>query len=78
MTFLPRNLPVMQGNIIDDEAVQQQAGIGCYDIAVANILAPVIIMLQGEIGKTFKTRRSIHYFRYYQYQGAGSERGACV
>ena len=24
---------VIQGNIIDDEAVQQQAGIGCYDIA---------------------------------------------
>ena len=45
---------VIQGNIIDDEAVQQQAGIGCYDIAVANILAPVIIMLQGEIAKHLK------------------------
>lgn len=45
---------VIQGNIIDDEAVQQQAGIGYYDIAVANILAPVIIMLQGEIAKHLK------------------------
>ena len=45
---------VIQGNIIDDEAVQQQAGIGCYDIAGANILAPVIIMLQGEIAKHIK------------------------
>ena len=45
---------VIQGNIIDDEAVQQQAGIGCYDIVVANILAPVIIMLQGEIAKHLK------------------------
>ena len=45
---------VIQGNIIDDEAVQQQAGIGCYVIAVANILAPVIIMLQGEIAKHLK------------------------
>ena len=45
---------VIQGNIIDDEAVQQQAGIGCYDIAAANILAPVIIMLQGEIAQHLK------------------------
>ena len=35
--------------IIDDKAIQDQAGYECYDIAVANILAPVIIMLQGEI-----------------------------
>ena len=40
---------VVQGNIIDDKAIQDQAGYECYDIAVANILAPVIIMLQGEI-----------------------------
>ena len=36
---------VVQGNIIDDKAVQDEAGYECYDIAVANILAPVIIML---------------------------------
>ncbi len=45
---------VIQGNIIDDKAVQDQAGYGCYDIAVANILAPVIILLQGEIARHLK------------------------
>lgn len=40
---------VLQGNIIDDKAVQDAAGYGCYDIAVANILADVIILLQEEI-----------------------------
>lgn len=40
---------VVQGNIIDDEEVQRQAGYECFDIAVANILAPVIILLQKEI-----------------------------
>lgn len=40
---------VIQGNIIDDEDVQKQAGYGCFHIAVANILAPVIILLQKEI-----------------------------
>lgn len=40
---------VVQGNIIDDEKVQALAGRGCYDIAAANILAPVIILLQREI-----------------------------
>ncbi|HIT65207.1 MAG TPA: 50S ribosomal protein L11 methyltransferase [Candidatus Ventrimonas merdavium] len=40
---------VVQGNIIDDPAIQEQAGMECYDIVVANILAPVIILLQAEI-----------------------------
>lgn len=40
---------VLQGNIIDDKMVQDQAGYECYDIVVANILADVIIMLQKEI-----------------------------
>lgn len=40
---------VVQGNIIDDKEIQDKAGYGCYDIAVANILADVIIMLQKEI-----------------------------
>ena len=40
---------VLQGNIIDDKQVQDKAGYQCYDIAVANILADVIIMLQKEI-----------------------------
>ena len=45
---------VVQGNIIDDKAIQEQAGYECYDIVVANILAPVIIMLQGEIAPHLK------------------------
>lgn len=40
---------VLQGNIIDDKAVQDKTGYGCYDIVVANILADVIILLQKEI-----------------------------
>ena len=42
---------VVCGNLIDDPAVQGQAGDACYDIAVANILAPVIILLQGEVAR---------------------------
>lgn len=40
---------VLQGNIIDDKAVQDQVGYECYDIVAANILADVIILLQKEI-----------------------------
>ncbi|MDO5550299.1 MAG: 50S ribosomal protein L11 methyltransferase [Lachnospiraceae bacterium] len=40
---------VIQGNIIDDKAIQDWAGYEKYDIVVANILAPVIIMLQKEV-----------------------------
>ncbi len=40
---------VIQGNIIDDKEIQDWAGYECYDIAVANILADVIILLQKEI-----------------------------
>ena len=39
----------VQGNIIDDKAVQDEVKYEYYDIAVANILADVIIMLQKEI-----------------------------
>lgn len=45
---------VVQGNIIDEESVQREAGEACYDIAVANILAPVIILLQGVICRHLK------------------------
>ncbi|MCI6887821.1 MAG: 50S ribosomal protein L11 methyltransferase [Lachnospiraceae bacterium] len=45
---------VVQGNIIDEASVQDQAGYERYDIAVANILAPVIILLQGEICRHLK------------------------
>ncbi len=40
---------VIKGNLIDDTAVKEAAGYGCYDVAVANILADVIIQLQKEI-----------------------------
>ncbi len=40
---------MIQGNIIDDKEIQTLAGTNCYDIAVANILAPVIILLQRQI-----------------------------
>ena len=40
---------VLQGNIIDDKAVQDAAGYEKYDVAVANILADVIILLQKEV-----------------------------
>lgn len=39
---------VLQGNIIDDKAVQDEVGYECYDVIVANILAPIIIELQKE------------------------------
>ena len=40
---------VIQGNILDEQHVQDWAGYGKYDIVAANILAPVIILLQKEI-----------------------------
>ncbi len=46
--------PIITGNIIDDEAVQREAGLNCYDIVVANILAPVIILLSGEVARHMK------------------------
>jgi len=45
----PEQFKVVQGNIIDDKAVQDEVKYEYYDIAVANILADVIIMLQKEI-----------------------------
>ncbi|MCI9569479.1 MAG: 50S ribosomal protein L11 methyltransferase [Lachnospiraceae bacterium] len=47
--ILPERFEVRQGNIIDDRKIQDAAGYGCYDIAVANILADVILLLQGEV-----------------------------
>jgi ribosomal protein L11 methyltransferase len=45
---------IITGDIIGDKAVQDEAGYECYDIAVANILAPVIIALQKEIAVHLK------------------------
>ena len=39
------------GNIICEEALQQQVGMKKYDVVVANILADIIIPLSGEIAQ---------------------------
>ena len=47
--YVKEKFGVVQGNIIDEKEVQDAAGYECYDIAVANILADVIIMIQKEV-----------------------------
>ena len=48
------SFPVIAGNILEDESLQRQAGLEAYDIVVANILAPVIILLTGEADRHLK------------------------
>ena len=50
----PEQFKVVQGNIIDDKTVQDEVKYEYYDIAVANILADVIIMLQKELSVHIK------------------------
>lgn len=50
----PEQFPVMIGNLIDDKAVKDAVGYEGYDIVVANILADVIIPLQGEVAPHLK------------------------
>lgn len=45
---------VVQGNLIDDEALQKEVGLGEYDVVVANILADVIIPLSAHVSKFMK------------------------
>ncbi|MDR0925429.1 MAG: 50S ribosomal protein L11 methyltransferase [Hungatella sp.] len=45
---------VLQGNIIDDRAIQEKAGFEKYDVVAANILADIIILLQKEISVHMK------------------------
>lgn len=45
---------VTEGNIIADEALQERIGPGQYDICVANILADIIILLQGMIARMIR------------------------
>ena len=45
---------VAEGNILEDAALQRQAGEEAFDLAVSNILAPVIVRLAGEIGRHLK------------------------
>ena len=50
----PERFPVILGNIIDDEDVQQRAGFEKYDFVLANILADIIIPLQKVVWKQMK------------------------
>lgn len=45
---------VYEGNLIDDEALQKEVGLGTYDVVVANILADVIIPLSAHVSKFMK------------------------
>ncbi|MGN0299470.1 MAG: 50S ribosomal protein L11 methyltransferase [Lachnospiraceae bacterium] len=45
---------VLWGNLIDDQNIKDQTGYECWDIAVANILADVIIPLQAVIAPHIK------------------------
>lgn len=47
-------LEVIEGNIIDDKAVQDACGYECYDIVCANILADVLLPLSKVITKHMK------------------------
>ncbi len=46
---------VMTGNIIDDPAVQDKVGYGCYDIVAVNILAEVLVPLTPVIQAQLKS-----------------------
>ncbi len=50
----PDQFRVLEGNIIDDIAVKDAVGYERYDIVVANILAPIIILLTGEVARHLK------------------------
>ena len=45
---------VYEGNLIDDEALQKEVGLGVYDVVVANIVADVIIPLSAHVSKFMK------------------------
>ena len=50
----PEKLEVIEGNIIDDKAVQDRCGYECYDVVCANILADVLEPLSAEITQHMK------------------------
>ncbi len=47
-------LTILDGDIITDQNLQQNIGVNCYDVVVANILADVIIPLSAVIGQHLK------------------------
>ncbi len=52
--FSEADFTVLSGNILDDPSVQEKVGDGRTDLAVANILAPVIVGLIREIPRHLK------------------------
>lgn len=50
----PGRIQVVEGNIIDDEKIQQEAGFECYDIVCSNILADVLEPLSAVITRHMK------------------------
>ncbi len=50
----PERLKVLTGNIISEKEIQDAVGYEAYELVVANILAEVIIPLQGVIAKHIK------------------------
>lgn len=52
--IMPEQFQVCIGNIIEDRAVKGQVGFDRYDIVTANILADIIIPLQGIIADHIK------------------------
>ena len=53
--IMPEQFQVCIGNIIEDRAVKEQVGFDRYDIVTANILADIIIPLQGLIADHIKS-----------------------
>ncbi len=50
----PEQFELIIGNVITDRAVQDRLGYGCYDIAVANILADVLVLLAPAVASHVK------------------------
>lgn len=50
----PEQYQVLIGNLIDDQKIKDQVGYEAYDVVVANILADVIIALQGVVAPHLK------------------------
>ena len=52
--LLPEQFQIMIGNLITDQKVKDAVGYDRYEVVVANILADVIIPLQGEVAPHLK------------------------
>jgi ribosomal protein L11 methyltransferase len=48
------DVKLLQGNIIEDENMQQEIGLDYYDVVVANILADVIVPMSAMVDKLMK------------------------